>query len=75
MAIAIKLKKSIIGENHPDYAFSLNNLGELYHSQKKYKVAEHLYIKALEIADRTLGANHPNTVVIRGNLEYLRRYY
>lgn len=29
-------------------------------------------VKALEIAERTLGINHPNTVAFRDNLQILR---
>ncbi|WP_298912456.1 tetratricopeptide repeat protein, partial [uncultured Nostoc sp.] len=42
-------------------------------SQGKYSDAEPLYIKALEIAEKQLGANHPKTITYRKNLEYLRR--
>ncbi|MEC4817271.1 MAG: tetratricopeptide repeat protein [Scytonema sp. PMC 1069.18] len=30
-----------------------------------------MYQKALEIAELSLGTNHPNTVTIRKNLEFL----
>jgi tetratricopeptide (TPR) repeat protein len=50
----------------------LNNLAALYRSQGKYEEAEPLYLQALEIAERVLGANHPNTVTFRENLKYLR---
>ena len=51
---------------------SLNNLAALYYSQGKYEQAEPLFLQALEIAERVLGKNHPNTVTFRNNLEYLR---
>ena len=68
----ISLRKRILGENHPDYARSLNNLAGLYDSQGRYDEAKSLYQQALEICDRTLGTNHPNTVTVRKNLEDLR---
>ncbi|HYX17835.1 MAG TPA: tetratricopeptide repeat protein [Nostoc sp.] len=40
---------------------------------KRSSDAEPLYIEALEIAEQRLGANHPNTITYRENLEYLRR--
>jgi hypothetical protein len=34
--------------------------------------SEPLYIQALDIFERRLGVDHPNTVTVRGNLAYLR---
>lgn len=65
----IKLR---LGENHRDYATSLNNLANVYFYQGKYEQAQPLYIQALEIGERVLGANHPHTVTYRENLENLR---
>jgi hypothetical protein len=44
-----------------------------YNSQGRYSEAEPLYIQALEIAEKVLGVNHPNTITCRKNLEYLRK--
>ncbi|KAB8331292.1 tetratricopeptide repeat protein, partial [Scytonema tolypothrichoides VB-61278] len=41
-------------------------------SQGRYTDAEPLYIKALEIASLRLGENHPNTITLRENLQFLR---
>jgi tetratricopeptide (TPR) repeat protein len=62
---ASSMTKCLLGDEHPDVAQSLNNLALLYKSQGRYSDAEPLYIEAL--------ANHPNTITIRKNLEYLRR--
>ncbi|MBU7582639.1 MAG: tetratricopeptide repeat protein, partial [Nostoc sp. TH1S01] len=51
---------------------SLNNLALLYKSQGRYPEAEPLYIQALDICERRLGANHHDTVTTRNNLAYLR---
>ncbi|MBR8839097.1 MAG: tetratricopeptide repeat protein [Stigonema ocellatum SAG 48.90 = DSM 106950] len=40
---------------------------KLYDSQGRYSEAEPLYIKALKVAERSLGVNHPNTIAIRKN--------
>ncbi|MBC1281098.1 tetratricopeptide repeat protein, partial [Nostoc sp. UCD121] len=50
----------------------LNNLALLYNSQGRYSEAEPLYIQALEIAELSLGVNHPNTITFRENLAILR---
>jgi uncharacterized protein HemY len=54
-------------------ATSLNNLAYLYNSQRKYSEAEPLYLDALEMSERTLGANHPNTITVRNNLRHLQQ--
>ncbi|OYQ63699.1 hypothetical protein B9G53_15590 [Pseudanabaena sp. SR411] len=61
-----------LGANHPNFAFSLNNLAELYKSQGKYSEAEPLYLRALAILEVSLGTEHPTTKTIRNNLQYLR---
>ncbi|WP_298920319.1 tetratricopeptide repeat protein, partial [uncultured Nostoc sp.] len=43
-----------------------------YYSQGRYSEAEPLFIQALDILEPWLGANHPNTVTVRGNLADLR---
>ncbi len=62
----------MLGEEHPDVTASLNNLAGLYDYQGRYTEAESLYQQALDILERRLGANHPNTVTVRENLTYLR---
>ncbi|MCJ8281022.1 MAG: tetratricopeptide repeat protein, partial [Rivularia sp. ALOHA_DT_140] len=53
--------KSRLGENHPDYAKSLNNLGILYSNMGRYDEAEPIYKQALELTKQLLGENHPET--------------
>ncbi|ABA21483.1 kinesin light chain-like protein [Trichormus variabilis ATCC 29413] len=62
---------SLLGDNHHSVAESLNNLVLLYYSQGKYNQSEPLYLQALDILERSLGANHPHTVTCRKNLANL----
>lgn len=55
-----------------DVAQSLNNLAGLYNFQGRYSQAEPLYIQVLDICERQLGVNHPDTVNVRNGLTYLR---
>jgi tetratricopeptide (TPR) repeat protein len=57
---AMEIRAELLGENHPDYAISLNNLGRLYQSMGDYAKAEPLYRSALMIRKQTLGENHPD---------------
>jgi CHAT domain-containing protein/Tfp pilus assembly protein PilF len=47
--------REVLGEEHPDYAASLNNLGTLYDSMAEYAHAEPLLEQALEINRKALG--------------------
>jgi tetratricopeptide (TPR) repeat protein len=67
----LSVVKSRLGENHPDYATSLNNLALLYNFQGKYHKAEPLYIQALELTKRILGENHPDYARSLNNLALL----
>jgi tetratricopeptide (TPR) repeat protein len=69
---ALELRKRLLGEEHPYFAASLNNLAFLYKSQGRYDQAEPLYLQALEIRQQVFGVNHPKTVTIRQNLENLQ---
>ncbi len=60
--------KAALGENHPDYAQSLNNLASLYEAMGDYAKAEPLYRQALEIRKRALGENHPDFAESLSNL-------
>ena len=65
--------RSLLGEQHPDVATSLNNLALLYASQGRYEEAEPLYLQSLATLEQMLGVNHPNTQAGRKNLELLRQ--
>jgi tetratricopeptide (TPR) repeat protein len=54
------LSSQYLGEDHPSFATSLNNLALLYNSMGNYAQAEPLYRQALEIRRKTLGKDHPD---------------
>ncbi len=61
----------LLGENHPRYAHSLNNLAMLYQAMGDYAKAEPLFLQALEISKRALGENHPDYATSLNNLALL----
>jgi hypothetical protein len=61
----------VLGDDHPDTARSLHNLALFYEEQGHFAQAEPLYIEAVEIAERVLVGEHPNTKIIRKNYEGL----
>lgn len=60
-----------MGENHPAVAATLNNLAVLYGKRGKYKDAEPLCKRALEIREKVLGKDHPDVAKQLNNLALL----
>ncbi|NJR51996.1 MAG: tetratricopeptide repeat protein, partial [Leptolyngbyaceae cyanobacterium CSU_1_3] len=52
---ALTIRKSILGESHPDVATSLTDLAVLYRNQGRYAEAESLYKQALALRKHLLG--------------------
>ncbi|MFN8967779.1 MAG: tetratricopeptide repeat protein, partial [Pseudanabaena sp.] len=43
----------------------------LYRAQGKYNEAEPFYLRAIQILEKVLGSEHPNTVTVRQNYEIM----
>jgi tetratricopeptide (TPR) repeat protein len=56
----LEIRKKFQGEVHPDYTFSLIDLGVLYSSMSDYARAEPYDLQALEIRKKVLGEAHPD---------------
>jgi tetratricopeptide (TPR) repeat protein len=52
-----------LGEEHPDIAATLNNLGVLYQDQAKYSKANPFFKKAIEIMEKAFGKDSPLIVL------------
>lgn len=63
----IALYQERYGPEHHDVGVFTNNLGLLYHSQKKHFLAEGEYQKALRIQTKALGNSHPQTINVMAN--------
>ena len=61
------------GEQDPRLAISLNALGMVYDSQGGYAEAEPLYSRALAIAEKALGPEHPTVATALENYAVLLR--
>jgi tetratricopeptide (TPR) repeat protein len=57
----LQIREQTLGREHPDLAFSLNGLANLYTLQGKQKQAEPLYERALFIREQHLSQYHPET--------------
>jgi tetratricopeptide (TPR) repeat protein len=58
----LTLRKELLGEQHPSYADSLNNLAGMYYEMGAYAKAEPLYQKSLALRKQVLGEKHPSYV-------------
>ena len=58
--------------DHPTVGESLMNLGALYRIEERYAEAEPLLQRAVAIAERVLGPDHPQTAA---SLSHLARLY
>jgi CHAT domain-containing protein len=68
---ALEITKEAVGEEHPDYALSLNNLAALYDAMGDYTQARPLLEKALEITREALGEKHPHYALSLNSLAWL----
>ena len=66
--MSVVLRKSVLGENHPNCASSLNNLAELYRKIDDYSRAEQYYLESLKICKVAFGENHPDYATCINNL-------
>jgi CHAT domain-containing protein/tetratricopeptide (TPR) repeat protein len=65
--------RQVLGEDHPQYATSLNNLAGLYCGTGEYARAEPLFRQASDILRRALGDSHPSYAASLNNLAELYR--
>ena len=68
---SLRIRKEVLGENHPGYAGGLYNLGILYYAQDNYSAAEQYYLESLHIFKEVLGDKHPDYAGCLNNLGLL----
>ena len=65
---ALNIRKQTLGEKHPNYATSLNNLANYYSGLGDYNKAVELGTMAMNIYKETLGEKHPDYASSLSNL-------
>ena len=63
-----ELRKVVLGENHPDYLGSLNNLASSYSLLGDYQKGLEIFLKIADIQKETLGDKHPDYLTVLNNL-------
>ena len=61
------------GLEFKEAALMLNRAGYYLDERAQYPAAERLYVRSLAIREKVLGAEHPDTKLVRRNLDGLRR--
>ena len=62
------IRRRVLGEEHPLYATSLNNLGAFYWNMGEYAKAEPFLLQALQIKKKVLGEEHRDYATSLNNL-------
>ncbi|CAF4354276.1 unnamed protein product, partial [Rotaria sordida] len=55
-----KILEKALPSNHPNLAFSYNNIGGMYNNMGDYSKALEFHEKALKIREKALPSNHPD---------------
>lgn len=58
-----------MGLEHPEIAITMNNLALVLRAMGKIEAAQALFTQALSVFEKTVGAEHPNTMLCRQNAE------
>jgi tetratricopeptide (TPR) repeat protein len=58
---SLRIRKFCRGDNHPDVAIGLGDVGLIYHMKKDYDKAIENHKRGLDISASLLGNNHPDT--------------
>ena len=69
---ALEIRENILGPNHRDIAFTINNLAALFMNKGMYSKAEPLLQRALVIKEKVMGPEHPSVAT---SLSYLGSLY
>ena len=70
----IETSTRVLGEEHPDTLSSIANLAATYRNQGRWKEAEELRVRVMEIRKRVLGEEHPSTLNGMKNLAFTLKY-
>lgn len=62
------VREKVLGKEHLDYVWSLNNLGNVYQSLGKYEKSQDLHFEAKNIREKLLGKDHPDYAASLNNV-------
>ena len=65
---ALSIREAVLGEHHPDVAYSYSNVGSVYQIMGDVETALECYHKALAILDERLGPDHITTKTVKAKI-------
>jgi tetratricopeptide (TPR) repeat protein len=68
LAETLKLRKEVLGSEHPYTVGSMDNLANLYHRTERIPEAIALHDEVLKLRKSSLGPDHPDTLLTMNNL-------
>lgn len=68
----LDIRRSTLGNEHPDTLDSMNSMGSLLQAQGKLSEADSYYTEVIELSRRVLGDDHPGTLISLSNMGSLR---
>jgi len=68
----MEIRRTALGEDHPDFAISLWSMAALQTSLERFFEAEPLHKRSLLILRKALGEDHPDTKECQGQYDTLR---
>src|ERR1017187_5804286 len=73
MRQALEIKRKALGEDHPDYVNSLNNLAGLYYYMGNHAESAQLYHQVVNIKRTIMRENDPDYIASLNNLTEIYR--
>jgi tetratricopeptide (TPR) repeat protein len=71
---ALFAREQVLGAEHPDTAYALDDLCELYQRHRKFEVATELCQRALALRRKTLGNMHPEvSISLKAHIDILSK--
>ncbi len=67
------IRERVLGKEHPDYAWSVNNLALLFVAISNYEKAEQFFLEAITIREKALGKEHVDYAASLNGLAHLYR--
>ena len=58
---ALKIKRARLGDAHPELAISLWSMADVLDAMERWSEAKQLYLKAFDMSQQVLGADHSHT--------------
>jgi len=68
--LVMKIRKQVLGEEHPDSLTSMANLALCTSTQDRWKEAEDMQVQVMEITKQVLGEGPPDTLRSMENLVF-----